>query len=159
MKYCNQKRKYIRSAHKCQQSPAVCRRTEAPKDIKQIHLHPKTEYNSNIIIHAKDYNPLTHTPTSWQPLTHMINVLLITDITHKANLLKSKSISASFCPFQEIMAKLQITLKPSWISEGQKINSLKQLYQFFIISCWPNIMPLIHMSKYNSSKKVSGLEN
>lgn len=34
--------------------------TEAPKDTQQTHLHPKTEYNSNIIIHAKpwDYNPL-----------------------------------------------------------------------------------------------------
>lgn len=70
--------------------------TEAPKDTKQIRSHPKTEYNSNIIIHAKpwDYNPLTCTPTSWQPLTHMINVLLITDITNKVNPFKSKSTSA-----------------------------------------------------------------
>lgn len=60
-------------------SSCLQKNTKDPKNIKQIHLHPKTEYISNIIIHAKpwDYNPFTHTPTTWQPLTHMINVQLI----------------------------------------------------------------------------------
>lgn len=77
-------------------SSCLQKNTEAPKDIKQIHLHPKTECISNIIIHAKpwDYNPFINTPTTWQPLTDMINALLITDITHKVNSLKSKSSSA-----------------------------------------------------------------
>lgn len=46
-------------------------KTKTPKDIKQIHLH--LEYNpNNQIIHAKpwDYNTLTYTHTSLQPLTH-----------------------------------------------------------------------------------------
>lgn len=96
MKYCNQKMKrYL----KCTQifTVASClQKTETPKDIKQIHLHPKTEHNSsNIIIHAKlwDYNTLTYTHASWQPLTHMTNVQC-TDITHKVNPLKTKRKSA-----------------------------------------------------------------
>lgn len=62
-------------------------------------------------MHVKplDYNPLTHTPTSWQPLTHMVTVLLITDITHKVNPLKSKGTSAKFHSFKEIVTNLQIT--------------------------------------------------
>lgn len=67
------------------------------KDIKQIYLHPKNEYNSNnTTTHAKprDYNTLTDTHISWQPLTHMINVQC-TDTTHEVNSLKTRSLSAS----------------------------------------------------------------
>lgn len=88
-------KRYLKCTQIFTVSSCLHKKIKTPKDIKQIHLHPKTEYNSNnIIIHAKpwDYNTLTYIHTSWQPLTHMTNVQC-TDITHKVNPLKTKSTS------------------------------------------------------------------
>ena len=66
-------KKYLKCTQIFTVSSCLHEKTRTPKDRMQMCLHPKTEHNSNnIIIYAKpwDYNTLTYTHTSWQPLTH-----------------------------------------------------------------------------------------
>lgn len=90
-------RRYLTCTQIFTVSGCLHEKIKTPKDIKQIDLHPKTEYNSNMIIthvEPSDYNTLTYTHGSWQPLTHMINVRC-TDITRKVNPLNPKSTNKS----------------------------------------------------------------